>query len=1585
MTNALRTIFLVGLLSLSARVASGQVATGTPPFGSYATSSADTVNLGNLNVHIDMPVLHKAGRGVPFNYDITYDTSFWAPPSVTGGSTWQPVGPPNESFGWFFPLQGALRPIATESFCGSPYPTGGTIAFAFVYYDPTGTPHPLQGSAVYTWGTCGTNTWTFYSGGPALDGSGYTVSGNSVGDATVTARDGHVVAYGYSGGGYVQPVWTDDNGNEVTVDTSDSIFTDTLGDAALTLAGSGTPSSPKTFTYTAPSGAQPEYKLVYSSYTVKTNFGCSGISEYGPTAQNLPSELDLPDGTKYLFTYEATPSYSGDVTGRLASVKLPTGGTVYYTYTGTHDGIECTDASTAGLTRQTPDGTWTYSRTLNGGAASATTITDPQNNQTVMDFIGIYPAEAQVYQGTTSGTLLKTTITCYNGSTPTGSPATCNSASLNLPIKEVTGYSKWPDGLESEVDTKYDSTGYGLVTERDEYGYGTNSPGSLVRKTIIQYASLSNSIVDDPSSVTVCSGTGSASACNNAGTVVAQTTYAYDQGSVTTTSGTPQHISVSGSRGNVTTISSLVSGSTYLTKTLTYFDTGNVQTATDVNGAQTTNTYGACENSFMSAVSEPLSLSRSMAWNCTGAVETSVTDENGKTVSASYTDSDFWRPASTTDQLTNVINITYNGQNSVEAALNFASSTSDILTTLDSLGRSELSQRRQAPGSGSFDSVETYYDALGRPYKTSLPYAANAGTTCSGSCAGTSTTYDTLGRPLTVTDGGSGTITYSYVGNDVLETVGPAPTGENTKSKQLEYDALGRLTSVCEITSVTGSGSCGQTNPETGYLTTYTYDLNNNLTGVTQNAQSSSTQTRSYTYDALSRMTSETNPESSATSYTFDSDSTCGTSMGDLVKSVDAVGNVTCYAHDALHRTTSTTYSGPYSSVTPSRYLVYDSATVNSVAMTNAKAHLAEAYTCVSPCSSKLTDEGFSYTARGETSDIYESTPHSGGYYHVNETYWANGALDQLSGLSGLPTITYTVDGEGRTYTASASSGQNPLSSTSYSAATLPTQVTLGSGDSDSYAYDPNTNRMTQYKFTVNGSSLTGNLTWNANGSLASLLITDPFNSADTQSCSYSHDDLARIASANCGSTWSQTFSYYDAFGNLEKTGSSSFQATYSYLTNRMTQIGSSNPTYDANGNVTNDFLNTYSWDANSRPVTIDSVNVTYDALGRMVEQNKSGTYSEIVYDPLGNKLAFMSGQSLSKAYVPLPAGDVATYGSSGLSNYHHADWLANFRLASTPTRTVPYDTAYGPFGELYAQSGSYTAAFTGQTQDTAPNVYDFPAREYGNQGRWPSPDPAGIAAVDPTDPQTWNRYAYVRNSPLEMADHTGLCGAWVTVTDYQGGEGWDESDDSPCGFWYVLQYFGYGGFLGGYGGYYPSGGGGGGSGRGGGGTVSGKQPDTRCPGKLTSGLVSGLITGLPPFNAAHLTAMSTGRVVTLGYDANLATSFGTLGFAAHAGDALAFDPQGGIAYLSTTGAGGGYGGEVGLSGQLGILNASSVTQLESGSAATFSIAGGAEVQGGIATDSDGNITLSAGAGGGLAVTSTLDQTTVTLLACGPG
>ena len=48
--------------------------------------------------------------------------------------------------------------------------------------------------------------------------------------------------------------------------------------------------------------------------------------------------------------------------------------------------------------------------------------------------------------------------------------------------------------------------------------------------------------------------------------------------------------------------------------------------------------------------------------------------------------------------------------------------------------------------------------------------------------------------------------------------------------------------------------------------------------------------------------------------------------------------------------------------------------------------------------------------------------------------------------------------------------------------------------------------------------------------------------------------------------------------------------------------------------------------------------------------------------------------------------------------------------------------------------------------------------REYSYVQRgWLQPDPSGLAAVNPANPQTWNRYSYAGNNPLINYDSLGL------------------------------------------------------------------------------------------------------------------------------------------------------------------------------------------------------------------------------------
>jgi RHS repeat-associated protein len=192
-----------------------------------------------------------------------------------------------------------------------------------------------------------------------------------------------------------------------------------------------------------------------------------------------------------------------------------------------------------------------------------------------------------------------------------------------------------------------------------------------------------------------------------------------------------------------------------------------------------------------------------------------------------------------------------------------------------------------------------------------------------------------------------------------------------------------------------------------------------------------------------------------------------------------------------------------------------------------------------------------------------------------------------------------------------------------------------------------------------------------------------------------------------------------------------------------------------------------------------------------MVEQQNGSAFAEILYSPIG-KTALLNGQTLTKAFVPLPGGATAVYNASGLAYYRHSDWLGSSRLASSQARGLFSSTAYAPFGEQYAKSGTADASFTGQNSDSASSLYDFLFREHSpSQGRWISPDPAGLAAVNATDPQTWNRYAYVDNNPLGFVDPQGLAQQCSSeVVDYYVDGVYDSSmtfitcTDSGSGGW---------------------------------------------------------------------------------------------------------------------------------------------------------------------------------------------------------
>ena len=1387
--------WLVALVSVFA--AAQQPITGIPPLSSIAGGPFDAVDLANLNVHFSIPVFGRPGSGIPFSYNLSYDSLIWGPVVSGSSTTWAPVS----NWGWRSSTEAALGYIGytfTQQKC-----PGGQDGFTssstdFMYHDAAGGVHPFPGKSIVIT-DCGGGT-DFGPPVTASDNSGYTLA-SSDGEFAMTVTSKQGITYAppigtTQGGGTV----TDPNGNRLTttVNGSTTTIVDTLGTTALTI--SGTAPNPVHYTYTAPSAAHPYVSVTYKSYTVTTQFGVSvggsSIGEYSAGGQNLVDRVTLPDNSYYQFYYETTGtgqpytgSGAGPVTARIAEVILPTGGTIIYTY-GSGNSMMA-NGSPSTMTRALSGGTWTYTRGYQSGSShptqTTTTILDPTNptpNETDLNFSGVYETMRQVYQGRKAGGTLKDySYVCYNGDLDPNND--CLTATVTTPIKwtsrndalntDPTGPNPVWSGIQQTFDCNTTPTNcYGLVTQENDYNYASAGHHVLFRVLNINYNSSlctgSHHVCDHPLNVEVTDGANRKS----------YTAYTYDNGSNT--------------NGNLTSLSSWVSPTLNLVQGYSYNSNGTLANATDPNGTVTTYNYtsGSCSYAFPTSVTVQ-GLTTSYGYNCIGGVVTSVSDPNLAVVSTSYTDAYYWRPASVTDQLSNITSYSYPAVGQVEAVMTFpngngGNSTGDVYTKADDLGRPYL---QQSLDSSSWDTMQYNYDSLGRLQYLFRPFssAKGQGTTVPPGLPATTYTYDALGRYTDTTDWTGIHTDYSYNLNDVTVTVTPAPSGENPKSRQVEYDVLGRLTSVCEMsTTLTGVGSCAQNTAQTGYITGYQYDPLGNITNVSQGVQ-----TRSFAYDGLSRMTGETHPETGGwTYYTYDSDSTCGTApilKGNKVKRVDRGTNTTCYAWDGLHRLTSITYpSGPNTVNMPGKYYLYDYAQQWGLTLNNGNGRLTEAYTWLN--GSTYSAEAFSYNARGDATDFYEATAH-GGWYHTQQDYLANGAMKLLRGFTGTGTstpfsdlFTYNLDGKGRPYgMVDTTLSVSIWNSTTYNVADQPTAVVPSAGGTESFTYDGNSGRMTQWSSTAGSKQQVGTLTWNANGTLQSLQINDTANPTNTQTCTNLYDDLGRLSSNSCAGGWGQSFSY-DQFGNITKTlisGHSglSFQPTYVVPTNnRIASVPGALIHYDGMGNMTQDNLvNNYTYDAEGRPITAATVQTTFDPFGRATEQNRNSVYTQIVYSPGGTKFAFMNGTTLIKYMAPMAAGMAAVHtgpnGNPPNSGYfQHADWLGSSRLANDGGGNATYDRSYAPFGEPYDETATTNRDFTGQTEDTTPGLYDFLFRQQSqSQGRWLVPDPAGLAAVDLSNPQTWNRYAYVANNPLSRVDPQGLDWIYVCYPTEDGGQ----------------------------------------------------------------------------------------------------------------------------------------------------------------------------------------------------------------------
>ncbi len=662
----------------------------------------------------------------------------------------------------------------------------------------------------------------------------------------------------------------------------------------------------------------------------------------------------------------------------------------------------------------------------------------------------------------------------------------------------------------------------------------------------------------------------------------------------------------------------------------------------------------------------------------------------------------------------------------------------------------------------------------------------------SSPAATTTYTYDGVGRTLSKATVGSdtqGTSTYVYQGNTVTAY---DPAG---KWKTYATDGFGNLIQVAEPNPADGT-----------LLTSYAYGLLGHLKTVTM-PRSTGTQTRSFSYSGNFLM-SATNPENGTVTYTYNG-------FGKVDKRTDAKGQVTAYTYDPYARLSEVQrypsgISGGEDTCQRETYY-YDGNTPNgSTYPQYAVGHLSAVQymgghnpTATPACDTTFT-EMYTYGIPGSPIGKELLVTRPGILYPLTLSatfgYDTEGRLNAEtypSDINGATAnLSYTFDSMGRLNTMTDDLAfQQIITGAAYGPANELTSISGGSysgawaGESRGY------NSLKQLTGITSGSvgvsyayPATGN-----NGKISSQ--TDAVSG---ETVTYTYDALNRLATAatqpSFSTPWGQSFTY-DGFGNL---------------TNVAVTQGSAptfTATYDANNHAGGE-------DANGNPPYVPlpaygtSAPASYDVENRLVGINAGVNNAVMFYSYApGNKRVWrgnwtysggdwsrntdevtfwgISGQNLGSYALTTISGTSSTpqfYATQTSTNYYFGrkliknanGWVYTDRLASVGK--------FYPYGqERPSATTNGTEKFTGYFRDT----------ETGNDyavNRYESPGAGRFMTADrmnghPSDPSSWNKYAYTGGDPINRVDRHGAW--WVCVGDaddpYCDDNGSDDSISERC------------------------------------------------------------------------------------------------------------------------------------------------------------------------------------------------------------
>jgi RHS repeat-associated protein len=728
-------------------------------------------------------------------------------------------------------------------------------------------------------------------------------------------------------------------------------------------------------------------------------------------------------------------------------------------------------------------------------------------------------------------------------------------------------------------------------------------------------------------------------------------------------------------------------------------------------------------------------------------------------------------------------------KNDVLTATDLDTSGDGILrswTVTDGFGRTIESWTRDPQGDVK---VATVYDALSRVSKTSNPHRDGE------TPVYTTTTYDLAGRVTAVTtpDGAVASTTYNGAQVTVTDQAG--------KQLRSETDAFGRLIKVIEAPGVLN------------YETFYSYDALGNLLLVKQGLQR-----RNFDHDSFSRLTRATNPESGPVEYFYDKNGNLkekADARGVRTKmNYDALNRVVSKTYEG------TTPEGTAAAnATPQVNFYYDDYSLLSNGApkwpgTPSKGRLIGV-------TYGGGSEGTYYKYRADGRIVTNHQRQGTTNYVTAYTYNRAGAVtredrggsqarrrnsmsyDEAGRLSVMGTSVYPFTG-GNTLVSDISYtpfgalqsekyGNGLIHSMGYNNRLQPTEIRLGSPENPESVF-------TIYNIfgtaqNVNGQDAEITPAQN-NGNIARIKYSVSGTIQYTQTFQY--DQLNRIRYAvehdygvynDASRAWYQTCDY-DLYGNrginVENTsdnvdeGNTALKlADFSEANNRITRAGF---VYDLAGNLKDEPGKSNFYDAENRIVTATVAGGAvsqyfYDGNGYRVRKVVGGVATRFEYDAGGKLITEWNEASgaLIKEYFYNGGELLATtkLGATDEYEYATADHLGSPRAWTDDSGNLVARHDYLPFGkELFAGYGTRTTdrgyasntqadgqrkQFEGAVRDPETGLDLMGARYYASaQGRFTSADPL-LASGQPSNPQSWNRYSFVLNRPLNLIDPSGM------------------------------------------------------------------------------------------------------------------------------------------------------------------------------------------------------------------------------------